>query len=426
MISHNSGYNQSAYLALPFLTKMAYVYKNDYPMKKVYIILSILLFTSVPKLFSQENSSAEVYLITCSPGMETYSIYGHSALRIVIPEKKSDMVYNWGVFDFSAPNFAWKFAKGRLDYLLDVYPYNSFLKEYMSEKRSVYIQKINLEPGEIEKLFSLIAENLKPENIKYRYDFFYDDCCTRIRDLLEKSLGEKLLYSPAETKKLPTFRDKVGEYQQSFSWLDFGINLIMGIPADKKASLRDQMFLPMDLQKGLSQATINRGNKMIPLLQNEETVFEFERPEIKQNILFSPPMVFCVILILITIFSAKCKGTGINKIVDILLFSLFSVLALMMIFFNFFTDHHQMKWNLNIIWLNPLLILCIVSLIFNKNWEVWFKWVFYLSLIFLLPMIFFPGIFNNALIPLSLIIILRSSIRAGFEWNPFLKKVMEP
>lgn len=358
--------------------------------------------------------------------METYSIYGHSALRIVIPEKKSDMVYNWGVFDFSTTNFAWKFAKGRLDYLLDVYPYNSFLKEYMSEKRSVYIQKINLEPGEIEKLFSLIAENLKPENIKYRYDFFYDDCCTRIRDLLEKSLGEKLLYSPAETKKLPTFRDKVGEYQQSFSWLDFGINLIMGIPADKKVSLRDQMFLPMDLQKGLSQATINRGNKMIPLLQNEETVFEFERPEIKQNILFSPPMVFCVILILITIFSAMCKGAGINKIVDILLFSLFSMLALMMIFFNFFTDHHQMKWNLNIIWLNPLLILCLVSLIFNKNWQVWFKWVFYLALIFLLPMIFFPGIFNNALIPLSLIIILRSSIRAGFEGNPFSKKVMEP
>lgn len=405
---------------------MAYVYRNEHPMKKILIILSVLLFTALPKLFSQDTASPEVYLITCSPGIETYSIYGHSALRIIIPEKKSDMVYNWGVFDFSTPNFTWKFAKGRLDYLLDVYPYNSFLQEYMAEKRSVYIQKINLEPVEIEKLFSLIAENLKPENIKYRYDFFYDDCCTRIRDLLEKSLGEKLLYSPAETKKLPTFRDKVGEYQKPFSWLDFGINLIMGMPADKRSSLRDQMFLPIDMQKGLSQATINRGTKMIPLLQNPETVFEFDRPEIKSKILFSPLLVFSVILILIIIFSARYKGIIINKIVDIILFSLFSMLALMMIFFNFFTDHQQMKWNLNIIWLNPFLVLCLVSIIFNKNRKIWFKWAFYLALIFLLPMIFLSGMFNNALIPLALIIILRSSIRAGFEGNPFSRKIEEP
>ena len=79
---------------------------------------------------SQEQPEAEVYLITCGPGTEIYSIYGHSALRIVIPEKESDLVYNWGVFDFNAPNFAWKFAKGRLSYMLGVYPYDRFLKDY--------------------------------------------------------------------------------------------------------------------------------------------------------------------------------------------------------------------------------------------------------------------------------------------------------
>ena len=138
----------------------------------------------------------------------------------------------------------------------------------------------------MKRLLNLISENLKPENVKYRYDFFYDDCSTRIRDLLEKSIGSKLLYPPAETKNLPTFRDKVGEYQKDYMWLKLGIDLIMGIPADKKASLRDQMFLPFDLQRGLSEAVINRGNKMIPLLQNPVSVIEFDLPDHNRKILF--------------------------------------------------------------------------------------------------------------------------------------------
>ena len=390
-------------------------------MQKIIFFLSLLLFAALPELFSQEDKGIEVYLITCNPGTETYSHYGHSALRIVIPEKNSDLVYNWGVFDFSTSNFAWKFAKGRLEYMLLADSFENFLSGYIFEKRSVYQQKINMEPGEIEKMFNLISENLKPENVRYRYDFFYDDCSTRIRDLLEKSIGTKLLYPPAETKKLPTFRQKVGDYQRDYMWLKLGIDLIMGIHADKKASLRDQMFLPFDLQRGLSETVINRGNKMIPLLQNMESVIDFELPDHNRNIFFSPPLILGFILVLIIIFSATYHGTGINKLVDIVLFTVFSVLAMLMIFFNFFTDHMQMKWNLNIIWLNPFLILCLVSLVFNRNRQIWFKLVFFLALIFILPLFLLPQVFNNALVPLALIIILRSSIRSGFSWNPFLK-----
>ena len=395
-------------------------------MRKVLYSFLLTFFLSVPYINSQKNLAVpgnpgiEVYLLTINPGIETYSHYGHSAIRVKIPEKNLDVVYNWGVFDFSTPNFAWKFAKGRLDYILMADSFNSFISQYIKEERSVYQQKVNLSPEETDQLLYLISENLRPENVKYRYDFFYDDCSTRIRDLFEKLIGDDLMYPPPVKKSvLPTFREKVGEYQRYYPWLKVGIDLIMGLPADKKASERDQMFLPFDLQTGLSEAVINKGGRNIPLLQNPQAVIEFDLPEHKNNILTSPLIVLGLMLIAIIIFSAAYRRERLNRIVDILLFTVFSILAVLMIFFNFFSDHQQMKWNLNIIWLNPFLIMCLVSLIFNLNNDRWFRIVFYLELLMLLPMFFMPAVFNNAFIPLCMIIMLRSSMRADFSWNPF-------
>jgi hypothetical protein len=387
-------------------------------MKKASLFLSMLLISGSLSLVSQQSSVAEVYLLTCAPGTATYSIYGHSALRIVIPEKNSDMVYNWGVFDFATPNFVWKFAKGRLEYMLGVYSFDRFLQEYFLEQRSVYQQKINLEPNEIETLFALIQENLKPENVSYRYDFFYDDCSTRIRDLLEKSIGEKLIYPPETAREIPTFREKVNQYQQPYPWLLFGVDLLLGSPADKKANLRDRMFLPIDMQEGLSEALVNRNSKMIPLLQNPDTLLEFDPPVVKKSLFTSPMFVFSLILILIIILSAAIRTKSANKVIDLLVFSIFTLLAILLLFFNFFTDHQQTKWNLNMIWLSPFIILCLISLIFNKEWHSWFKLVFFLALIAFLIQIVFPKAFNNAFIPLELMIAIRASIRSGFSWNP--------
>ncbi len=394
-------------------------------MKKIRLLLLIYLISGNYSLFSQQTPGAEVYLVTCSPGIATYSIYGHSALRIVVPEKGIDSAYNWGVFDFSTPNFAWKFAKGRLEYMLGVYSTDRFLQEYFLEQRSVYQQKINLEPGEIEILFALITENLKPENIKYRYDFFYDDCSTRIRDLLEKSIGDKLKYPPEVSKDIPTFRDKVGEYQQSYPWLQLGVDLLMGSPGDKKASLRDRMFLPIDLQKGLSEVVVNRNGKMIPLLQNPAALLEFDPPETKRGFFTTPLFIFSLLLIAIILLTATVRVITANKIIDLVIFSIFSILALMMLFFNFFTDHQQMKWNLNITWLSPFIIMCLVSLVFNKEWHAWFRIVFFLTLIIFVIQIVFPNAFNNAFIPLELMLAIRCSVRSGFSWNPLSVKLTE-
>jgi hypothetical protein len=387
-------------------------------MKKTFLIISFLFLTYFPSTFSQEWSNIQVYLLTCGSGTETYSIYGHSALRIVIPEKQSDMVYNWGVFDFNTPNFAWKFAKGRLDYMIGVESLQNFLQNYVFESRFVYSQKLNFNEEEKARLFYLINENLKPENIKYRYDFFYDDCSTRIRNLLEKSVGEKLLYPPVEKGDIPTFRDMVGKYQTPFPWLKFGIDLIMGSNSDKNASFRDRMFLPIDMQQELSESVINRNGKMIPLLQNPEKILDFDPPVIKQNFFISPVFIFTLLLILIIITSALIKIRKINNLIDIVIFSVFSILSVLMIFFNFFTDHQQMKWNLNLIWLNPFIIICFITLIMKKKGYVWFRVLFYISGAFILLHFILPQEFNIAFIPLAFIILTRSSLRADFDWNP--------
>jgi hypothetical protein len=385
--------------------------------KLTYLLLSLAVMSQA--LQSQEMPQAEIYLITCGPGTETYSMYGHSALRIVIPEKKSDLVYNWGVFDFGTPNFVWKFAKGRLNYSLGVYSYESFLREYFQDQRWVVSQKFNIESADIEKLFVLLAENLKPENITYRYDFFYDDCSTRIRDLIEKTLGDDLLYPPEKpAKELTTFRALTGEYENRHPWTKLGIDLIMGSPGDKKASFRDRMFLPVDLKNGLSELLIRRNGKMIPLLRDPEIVLDFAPPALKEKLSTSPLFVFSLLLIFAIMLTGLMRGKTVNNVIDIFIFSIFSVLALLMIFFNFFTDHQQMKWNLNIVWLNPFIIVCLASLVLKRNWHIWFRTVFFLAAVFLLLLVILPQHINNAYIPLIIILILRSSVRACFTWNP--------
>jgi hypothetical protein len=328
------------------------------------------------------------------------------------------MVYNWGVFDFNTPHFVWKFAKGRLDYVLDTSDFQLFLQEYYLERRSVYCQKINLEPVEKRELLGLIQTNLLPQNRSYRYDFFYDDCSTRIRDLIEKVVGRKLIYPPDETNKIPTFRTLVGEYQRPYPWLKMGVDLIMGTPGEAKADFRDRMFLPLDLQRNLTQAVINRDRKMVPLLSSSSVIVEFERARTKSTFYSTPFFIFTLLFIIIMIISAIIKKGRLIHVMDILLFSLFSILSILMVFFNFFSDHMQMKLNVNLIWFNPVILICLFCIIFKKPGFIWFRIVFFLSTVFLILLISFQGALNSSFVPIIMILILRSSVRADFKWNP--------
>jgi hypothetical protein len=320
------------------------------------------------------------------------------------------------------PNFAWNFAKGRLSYWLGSEPLSKFLRNYFYEKRYVISQKINLEADEKKMIMDLIHVNLLPENSKYRYDFFYDDCSTRIRDLLEKAIGKDLIYPPDDTADRPTFREMTGNYQKVYPWLQFGIDLIMGSPGDLKADFRDRMFLPIDLKNGLSSATINRNGLQVPLLQSPITVLDFPPIIIEQNFFTTPFFIFSILLVIVLFLSLHMKSRAYNNMMDFMLFFIFAILAILMIFFNFFTDHQQMKWNYLIVGFNPFLIMCLVSIFLNREGKIWFRIVFYITAAFLLGSLFLPQTFNAAIYPLLLIMMARSSARSRFEWNPMTLK----
>lgn len=387
-------------------------------MKKIFICITAVLSLWHPQLKSQSGADTLVYLLTCGSGTETYSVYGHSAIRITYTGTKQDLVYNWGVFDFNTTNFILKFAWGRLDYMLAVERMQGFMQTYFYEKRYVHCQKLNINSAEKSRLIALINENMRPENVKYRYDFFLDNCSTRIRDLIEKAVGNKLLYPPREDSKPPTFRDLISKYQTSFPWLKFGIDLVVGSRADRAAQYRDRMFLPYFLEKELSDAVISRDGRMIPLLQNPDVILDFEAPVMKSNILTSPATVFTILFIIIMVLSARIKNERFIRWMDIIIFAIFSILALFMIFFNFITDHIQTKWDLNIIWLNPVIIICFILLIIRREGPIWFRIVFYISTLFLITHFFLPQSFSIADMPLVLILIIRSLARSDFAWNP--------
>jgi len=387
-------------------------------MRKLFLQLSVILLLSSANMMAQNVSDIDVYLITCGPGTETYSIYGHSALRIVVPESGSDIVYNWGVFDFNTPHFVWKFAKGRLNYMLAATTFERFQQEYFLEQRWMQVQEINLGPEEKIRLIELINENLQPENIEYLYDFFYDNCSTRIRDLLEKVLGNSLMYPPDDPKEVFSFRIMAGKYQKLYPWLNTGIDMILGTPCEKKAHLRDRMFLPIEMQKGLSASLLKRTGRMVPLLKNPETVLSFDEPQKKPAFYRSPTFIFSLLFVALVIFFALIKNKKAIRIADIIIFTFFSCLAIFMLFSNFMTDHWQLKRNLNILWLSPFLFVCLSAVIMKKEWFTWFRIVFILCILSFFIQIAFPRGYNTAFIPLILILVHRSSARSGFIWNP--------
>ena len=169
--------------------------------------------------------NTEVSLITVGPGSDLYSKFGHSAIRLNDPDQNLDIAYNYGTFDFNTPNFYPKFVRGKLDYILSVDPTKPLLRYYFRTGREVIEQKLLLSPSEVQYLADFLAENYKPENRTYQYDFFYDNCATRIRDVLEDTRPSLQLEEHSSSKKV--YRDLLIEKLQGDPLILLGINLIL-------------------------------------------------------------------------------------------------------------------------------------------------------------------------------------------------------
>ncbi|MDF1559213.1 MAG: DUF4105 domain-containing protein [Bacteroidales bacterium] len=383
-------------------------------MKKLALFTVLLTLLLPLPSAGQVVDSADVYIITCAPGTESYSIYGHTALRVAVRGTTIDRVYNWGIFDFSTPNFVYRFAKGRLDYMLGAYGYEDFLREYISEGRSVWSQKLNLTAAEKERLFELINENLKPENVKYRYDFFFDNCATRVRDIVAAAATDTVIFPEKERKKQNSFRRLVDPKQKVLPWLDLGADMLLGLQADKKATPFDEMFLPDHLMNNMGNTVIVHDGSGEPLTGPAEVVAEFsasDRPSAKAWV---PQAVFWLILLLILLMTFVPGRPKLVKAADFVIYFIYSVIAMLLVFTNLFSEHDALHFNLLFLGIN-ILIPVLFVLLFTRNKAVLLNRIaFFISLSWLpVSLIAGQGI-NPALIPLVLIITVRLYSHCGF------------
>jgi len=302
--------------------------------------------TVVPQLSEQAVFS----LITCTPGNELYNIFGHSAIRLKDPALRLDFVYNYGTFNFETPNFGMKFVRGKLMYSLSKNQYEPFENVYVSEGRGVAEQVIVLDNAQKQHLFQYLETNYLPENRAYLYDFFYDNCATRIRDVLRKALGDVEIPNVQATRR---FRSYLDEYLVDDPWLNFGIELILGLEADKLCTAEHQMFLPDYLSANMGKASF--GGK--PLLSNAVWLLPKPVPKQAPKGFFLPIVLTSTLLLLALLFSFGIKNPLAKNSWDAFIFVILGFVGCFLLFMWFGTDHIATQKNLNVLWANPLYLV---------------------------------------------------------------------
>ena len=213
-------------------------------MKTKLFIISFFLFllTTSTSASVKLSKDATISILTCSPGNELYSLFGHTGIRVVDKANNMDIVFNYGTFDFATQGFYFKFARGLLPYQLSCSEFRRFLSSYIYDGRSVYSQTLNLDSIQKQYLMDLLVENYEPANREYLYNFLYDNCSTRVRDIIEKSTGNQITWIAQPSTK--SFWNLLDEYLGRSPWIQWGIHTILGSPATSTATIREQMFLP--------------------------------------------------------------------------------------------------------------------------------------------------------------------------------------
>ncbi|MBT3647202.1 MAG: DUF4105 domain-containing protein [Flavobacteriales bacterium] len=376
-------------------------------MKIIYILILSLLYSvnSISQSAPILSNSAEISLLTCSPGAELYSLFGHSAMRVQDPSQDIDLVFNYGTFSFDE-DFYFNFTMGRLNYRLAVSSMENFLWSYEYEGRGVIEQVLDLDSIQKQRVMEYLHWNYQPENRYYLYDFFYDNCSSILRDVLETALDGQVLYKDLTKKGDPSFRNMIDEYLVYHQWGDFGIDLGLGLPCDVKPRYIEYMFLPNELSAAFENATLE--NK--PLVKENRSLLETQGLTMS-NSLTNPIPLFWILFGLVAILSAI--GYRKQKLfigLDIGLFIIYGAVGALIAFLWFITDHSATAENLNILWAWPIHLIAIPFL-FNPRFKKMY-WTVYGSLLILtlIAFPFLPQMLHVATIPLMCIMIVRAGI----------------
>lgn len=382
-------------------------------------ITSFVFLLSLSFSVSAQSDSLKISLLTYSPLPDISAAFGHSAIRIQDLNRRTDVIYNYGIFDYDEPNFVWKFLRGKLEYQLGKQRTQSVFNYYRAQgTRQISEQEFDLNTEEAKAVWVYLENNYLPENRRYFYDFFYDNCATRIRDIMELVLKDKIEYTSNIPTEL-TMRQLLDVHVASRPWTDFGMDLLVGIPADKVASYQDQMYLPSYLSDNLTNGvqikrTLNDSLKTVvktPLLGEKKLVVDGDNYMNKPNWL-KPFVVFGILCLLILVLTLIFGHNRLMAILDGVFFFLLGFVGLFLLFMWFGTDHSPTKWNLNILWANPLYLLFFIPVMRRK--KRWMRWgygiAFLTSIIILLGWTILPQQFHIGVLPLVLLMLVRSGL----------------
>ncbi len=344
-------------------------------------------------------SNLEISLLTCSPGDELYSAFGHTAIRA------NDMVFNYGMFNFNTEGFYIKFVSGQTDYELGVEMMDGFERQYERRNRSVIEQKLNLTNEEKAALFNALIENTRPENKTYRYNFVFDNCATRPRVKIEECLKGAIKYDVKEESE--SYRKLIEKYVGEDSWIKFGIDILIGAEADKTASFFDRLFLPDELMNAFATARRDNGERLVT--ETKEIVSQDKDEDDDEGNGVTPLAVAVIAMSIISIASLLFPRK--LKALDFVLFLATGLLGVVVTFLCFFSLHPLVGENYNLLWLNPLHLIIPLTIFIKKARKILMGTYALIALataVAISGYIYLPQEFNIAFLPFMAIIVVRA------------------
>jgi hypothetical protein len=299
---------------------------------------------SIPFCFSQTtplSKEAKISVLTCGTSNEIYALFGHTAIRVNDPINGTDVVYNYGAFDFGTPNFALKFVKGNLQYFAVANSYSDFIANYSYERRSVYEQELRLTAFQKEKLVALLNQSLLLENREYTYKFIDQNCTSMAVDVINKALDQEAIVKKGDT--ISTYRSILYPYFDHHFYEQLGTSIIFGTKTDQAGTA---IFLPFELKESLNQIQLNQ----LPIVKQNNTLLEFE-PETNSS-WWNNPYTYLLFLGFILLLNKKWSDT--------VYLTIMGVLGITFTILGFYSTHLELANNYNILVFNPVLIALLV------------------------------------------------------------------
>ncbi|PJB16439.1 MAG: hypothetical protein CO117_15185, partial [Flavobacteriaceae bacterium CG_4_9_14_3_um_filter_33_16] len=339
-------------------------------LKKLLFTFLLLIFNAA---FSQTNilsPNAEISILTIGSGSSLNDAFGHNAIRIKDAAKNLDLTFDYGRYDFNAPNFYLNFARGKLNYAIGVAEYYDFLKFYKWQQRRVDEQVLNLTQIQKETLYNYLVNNYKPENRDYLYDFFYDNCATKIKDVINIATNNAVEFNHPENFEPKTFRTLIQEKLDWNTWGSLGIDVALGSVIDQKATPVEHMFLPSYIHTFFKLATFK--NNQYPLVKESKTIYNQNLAPSSLSFFLSPLFIFGLFaLIILWVTYKDFKMQHRTNSLDVVLFVLTGVVGLGILLLWFATDHKATHQNYNLLWACALNLL-VIGQLFRKTPKAWF------------------------------------------------------